>query len=74
MTSGRNEFEAWPTKRYINPIQVNKDGSTKNGSKANTRATLVLDKIPVGTIYYTADNTDKPLQILYARIIIRKKK
>ena len=73
MTTGRDEFIARPTKRYINPIQVNKDGSTTNGSKANTRATLTLNQIPHGVIYYTADNSDKPLQILYARILIRKK-
>ena len=75
MTSGREEFDkiAWPTKRYINPIQVNKNGTTTNGSKANTRATILLDEIPEGTIYYTADNADKPFQILYARILIRKK-
>lgn len=75
MTSGRNEFEkiAWPTKRYINPIQVNKNGTKTNGSKANTRATILLDETPSGTIYYTADNAEKPFQILYARILIRKR-
>lgn len=74
ITSGREEFDkiAWPTKRYINPIQVNKNGTTTNGSKANTRATILLNEIPEGTIYYTADNADKPFQILYARILIRK--
>lgn len=73
MTTGREEFIARPTKRYINPIQINKDGSRTNGSKANTRATLVLPGIPSGKIYYIADNTDKPLEILYARILIRNK-
>lgn len=75
MTSGRNEFDkiAWPTKRYINPLQINKNGTITNGSKANTRATILLDEVPTGTIYYTADNADKPFQIQYARILIRKK-
>ncbi len=73
MTSGRYEFDARPTKRYINPIQVNKDGTTSNGSKANTRATLLLPEAPAGKIYYVADNSAKPFEILYARIIIRNK-
>jgi hypothetical protein len=73
MTTGRDEFIARPIKRYINPIQVNKDGSTTNGSKANTRATLLLPGIPSGRIYYTADNSERPFEILYARILIRNK-
>ena len=74
LTTGRNEFDtiAWPSKRYINPVQVNIDGSTSNGSKANTRATIVLDKEP-NDIYYTATNAKGPLQIVYARMLIRKK-
>lgn len=73
LTSGRDEFIARPTKRYINPIQHNKNGSTTNGSKANTRATILLPQIPHNQIYYTADNADGALKILYARILIRKK-
>ena len=38
MTSGRNEFEAVPTKKYKDPIQINSDGTKINGSKANTSA------------------------------------
>lgn len=72
LTSGRDEFIARPTKRYINPLQVNKDGSFSNGSKANTRSTILLKEIP-NDIYYTTDNADGPLQIVYARILIRKK-
>lgn len=72
-TSGREEFDiaAYPTKRYENAIQHNKDGSTTSGSKANTRACIVVDK-PSG-VYYTADNIVGKLEILYARILIRKK-
>ena len=73
MTSGRDEFESIPTKKYINPKQVNKDGSISNGSKANTRATLVVANKPTG-IHYTADNASGYLQILYARVLIRNKK
>ena len=70
ITSGRDEFEARPTKRYINPVQVNKDGSIINGSKANTPATILLQSIP-NDIYYLADNANGPLQILYARLLIK---
>ena len=73
ITSGRDEFEAIPTKRYKNPKQINKDGSETNGSKANTRSTLLWSKKPNG-IYYTADNASGYLSILYARILIRNKR
>ncbi|MGL1179053.1 adenine-specific methyltransferase EcoRI family protein [Vibrio parahaemolyticus] len=69
LTSGRDEFECRPTKRYKAPIQHNTNGSTTNGSKANTRATLTMDEVPDAT-YYTAENADKPLKIVYARILI----
>lgn len=70
ITAGRDEFEARPTKRYINPVQVNRDGTMTNGSKANTRATILLQSAP-DDIYYLADNADGPLQILYARLLIK---
>lgn len=75
ITAGRDEFDkiAWPIKRYVNPIQINKNGSKSNGSKANTRATILLDTIP-DDIYYIADNAKCPIQITYARILIRKRK
>lgn len=72
LTSGRNEFNATPIKRYKNPKQINPDGTITNGSKANTRATLLLSNTPNG-IYYVAENAEGPLQILYARIIIKRK-
>ena len=73
ITAGRDEFEARPIKKYINPIQVNPNGTTSNGSKANTRATILLPHKPSG-IYYIADNADGALQILYARILIQRKR
>lgn len=73
LTSGRDEFECRPSKRYTNTIQHNANGTTTNGSKANTRATIKLDNAPNG-IYYTADNADGPLAIVYARILIQHKK
>lgn len=73
LTSGRDEFECIPTKKYKNPKQHNPNGSKSNGSKANTRATIKLNRKPTG-IYYTAENVDKPLSIVYARILIKHKK
>jgi hypothetical protein len=72
ITSGRDEFEATPIKKYINAKQINKDGSIVNGSKANTRATFRTLKKPDG-VYYTADNIKGYLKICYARILIKKK-
>lgn len=77
MTNGRKDFEdprSWPSKRYVNPTQHNKDGSTTNGSKVNTRANILLDEAPDDAIYYTADNVDGPLKSLYGRILIVNKK
>lgn len=72
-TAGRDEFECIPSKRYINAIQYNPNGTITSGSKANTRATLRLNEIP-NEIYYSADNAKYPLEIVYARILIRHKK
>lgn len=73
-TSGRDEFDvsAYPTKRYVNALQHNADGSVTSGSKANTRATIIVNN-PKG-VYYTADNCNGKMEILYARILIRRKK
>jgi hypothetical protein len=72
MTSGRDEFEATPIKKYINPKQINKDGSMGNGSKANTSSTILWASRP-SDIYYTADNVDGYLKVLYTRFLIRNK-
>ncbi len=73
ITSGRDEFESRPSKKYLNPQQHNPNGTITNGSKANTRATILLKNIP-SDIYYTADNASGPLMIAYARILIKHKK
>ncbi len=70
LTSGRDEFECRPSKKYKNPKQHNTNGIVSNGSKANTRATIKLDIVP-SDIYYTADNANGPLLIVYARILIK---
>lgn len=73
LTTGRDEFDpiSYPTKRYENAIQHNTNGTTTSGSKANTRATILVDN-PKG-VYYTADNCDGKLEIVYARILIKRK-
>ena len=72
MTTGREEFGIGPSKRYVGALQVNKNGTTANGSKANTRATILLDEAPTDSVYYRADNADSPMKIVYARILVRR--
>lgn len=73
LTSGRKEFsrEAWPTVRYVNPIRHNIDGSLKNGSEANTSASVFTEDI--SNIYYTADNVSYKFKRVYIRILIKNK-
>lgn len=76
LTTGRKEFsnpKSWPTKEYLNAKQHNTNGTIVSGSKANTRSTILLNEEPLGSIYYTADNADGPLKIVYARILIVRK-
>jgi hypothetical protein len=73
MTSGRDEFDATPTKKYINPKQINPDGTITNGSKANTSSTILYKTIPEG-VYYTADGVDGYMKVLYTRFLIKNKK
>jgi acyl CoA:acetate/3-ketoacid CoA transferase alpha subunit len=73
MTSGRDEFEATPTKKYINPKQHNEDGTIINGSKANTSSTIIYKSKPEG-VFYTADNADGFMKVLYTRFLIKRKK
>lgn len=61
------------TNLYVNAVQHNKDGSTKGGSKVNTRATLLVKKKPIDTVYYTADGVDGYLLAVYPRILIKRK-
>lgn len=73
MTSGRDEFEAKPIKKYKNPKQINPDGTITNGSKANTSSTILYKTRPSG-VYYTADNANGYIKVLYTRFLIRNKK
>lgn len=72
-TNSRKEFDknSYPVKRYENAIQHNKNGSTTNESKANIRAIILVDNVK--DTYYTADNSDGKLVILYVRIFVRCK-
>lgn len=74
LAAGRREFSelSWPVKRYDNPVQHNLDGTTSNGSKANTGPTMLV-KDNYDGIYYTADNANGKFKVIYARILIRKK-
>ena len=71
LSSGRDEFIARPTKRYINPKQYT-NGKMSNGGKVNTHANILYSKPPVSKTYYTADNADGYLVSVYDRILIRK--
>lgn len=57
--------------QYKNAVQHNKDGSTQGGNKVNDGPVIKYNTIPENTIYYTADNSDGYLVVLYARILIR---
>lgn len=73
ITNGRYDYEVKPSKKYINPIQVNPDRENTNGSKMNTRSTIEVQTRPSG-IFYKADNSPPFLKIVYARILIKNKK
>ena len=60
-------------KKYKNAIQHNSDGSMQSGNKVNDGPVLAFSDRPRKYPYYTADNSDKYLQVLYARILIRRK-
>jgi hypothetical protein len=69
---GVDEFEVFPTKRYMNAKQIDANGRQSNGGKVNTGPNLIVKKKPAGT-HYTAENADGFLIQLYMRILIRKR-
>lgn len=71
-TRGTDEFDAIPTKRYINAKQIKANGVVSNGGKVNTGPTILLKQKPTKT-FYTADNADGYLVQPYMRILIRNK-
>jgi Adenine-specific methyltransferase EcoRI len=72
-TRGRDEFEAWPTKRYVNARQLNPDGTESGGGKVNTGPTLLLAQRPVGGTGYVADGVNGYLVQTYMRIVVRNR-
>lgn len=72
ITTGSDAFEAAPTKKYINPVRMT--GTHKGGSSTNTSAVLLLTEPQTDGTYYTADNVDGFLKVLYKRILIQKNK
>ncbi|PKN83013.1 MAG: modification methylase [Chloroflexi bacterium HGW-Chloroflexi-9] len=72
-TRGRNEFEAWPTKRYMNARQIKPDGTESSGGKVNTGPTLLLARRPAKGTVYVADGVDGFLMQTYMRIIVRNR-
>ena len=61
-------------KKYINAIQHNRDGSAQTGNKVNDGPVLAWNEKPSKYPYYTADNSEQYLQVLYARILIKRRK
>ncbi len=72
-TRGRNDFEAWPTKRYVNARQIKLDGTESGGGKVNTGPTLLMALRPAKGTVYVADGVDGYLVQTYMRIIIRNR-
>lgn len=63
-----------PTKYYIRPLRHNIDGTTtRMHIPVNNTLTIAYDTPPEGTIYFTANNTDKYLVSPYNRLLIRRK-
>jgi hypothetical protein len=70
LPSGRDEFEARPTKRYANARQMQPDG---NGGKVNTGPALLVAQRPAKGTVYVADGVDGYLLRTYMRIIVRNR-
>jgi len=69
-TLGRGDYEVGASKIYVNAKQYS-NGKVSSGNKVNDGPTILYKNKPTG-VYYTADNADGYLQILYARILIQK--
>ncbi len=72
-TRGTDEFEARPTKRYANALQLKPDGTKSNGGKVNTGPTLLMTQRPSTGTAYVADGVDGYLVQPYMRIIVRNR-
>jgi hypothetical protein len=72
-TRGRDEFEARPTKRYVNARQINPDGTVSSGGKVNTGAALLVAQRPATGTAYAADGVEGYLVQPFMRIIVRNR-
>ena len=60
-------------KRYVNAIQHKKDGTICNGNKVNDGPVILHNSVPSKFPYYTSEIiSGKYLEVLYARVLIRK--
>lgn len=73
LTSGRDEFEARPTKRYTHARQLQPDGRESNGGKVNTGPAILFDQRPPKGTVYLADGVNGYLVRTYMRIIVRNR-
>jgi hypothetical protein len=73
LTSGRDEFEARPIKRYAHARQMQPDGRESNGGKVNTGPAFLVEQRPAKGTVYVADNVDGYLVRTYMRIIVRNR-
>jgi hypothetical protein len=72
LTSGRDEFEARPTKRYVNARQIKPDGTESSGGKVNTGGpALLMAHRPANGTVYVAEGVTGYLVRTYPRIMIR---
>lgn len=69
--AGEGEFLTL-NKHYVNPIQINKDGKTFNGSKVNDCLIIKTNEKPIDKTYYEAEN-EKYLIAPYYRLLIKKR-
>lgn len=72
--------EILQTKKYINAIQHNPDGTTQGGNKVNDGPAILYDSVEAlyrnvsdKKPYYTAEGVNGYLAVGYARIIVRKR-
>ena len=60
-------------KRYVNAVQHKKDGTTCSGNKVNDGPTILHDEITKYPYYTSETVPNKYIEVLYARILIRRK-
>ena len=69
---GNSRDNFTPNKEYQNPKKHTKNGKIVNGGAINCVLTLSQKEKPIGSVFYTSDNSDFLIPP-YARILIKKK-